>query len=148
VRRQENNTLKLHFTKMPKGSLKSQQAKHQRASRGPGFGAGYIEDDPMELQLDPDFEPGLEGDKSDKEDYDNFAFSLLDESEGSESEDLEMGYPESEAPLEEVKAHKLFKMKFRNTEDNWSIRSTILGKSWQSSCLGFVENLKLILRKK
>jgi hypothetical protein len=26
-----------------------------------------------------------------------------------------MGYPESEVPLEEVKAHKLFKMKFRKT---------------------------------
>jgi hypothetical protein len=102
---------------MPKGCLKSQEAKRQRASGGPGFDAGCIEDDPMELQLDPDFEPRSEVDESDREDYDNFAFSLLDESEGSESEDLEMGYPESEVPLEEVKAHKLFRMKFRKTEE-------------------------------
>jgi hypothetical protein len=148
VRRRENDTSKLHFTKMAKRSLKSQQAKRQRASGGPGFSAGYIEDDPMDLQLDSDFEPGLEGDESDKEDYDNFGFSLLDESEGSKSEDLEMGYPESEVPLEEVKAHKLFKMRFRKTEDNWYIRSTISRKSWQTSHLGFVEILKLILRKK
>ncbi|TFK39600.1 hypothetical protein BDQ12DRAFT_722438 [Crucibulum laeve] len=52
---------------MPKKSHQSQQAKAQRASKKRGFESAFMDNDPVERLVDPDFEPENGGDTSDSD---------------------------------------------------------------------------------
>jgi hypothetical protein len=77
---------------MPKKSLRSQQAKAQRASGKRGFDTGYT-DNPFEKLFDPDFEPDLSA-REEEVDSDcnaspcGYTFSMVDEMSGEDDMDV------------------------------------------------------------